>query len=545
MENKLKIGFLIDNLEINDLDQEIIYHIDQKNICEKYVILNQVIPKPSLNFYIKKFSFMRIVEKLLIKGIHLFEKKVLYSFVNYKYEFKKIDKSYFFKNIINLSPIISEKRLYYDYSNKDLEIVKKQNLDVIIRLGSGIIKGEMLNTPKFGIFSFHHGDNKIFRGGPPGFWEVYHKKNSTGFVIQKLNNILDGGKILFRGLVETKSFYYLNKISIYKNSAKYLSLVLSNLQNDQLRFFDSEIDNSKIYKDPKFHEIIKYLFNTYFYFLKKFISRKFFKKRIRWFVSFKKSENINQIQLDNFNVIKNNDKDRFLADPFVIEKDGKNFVFVEDFYFSKNKGIISCFEIENEDYKFIGTAIKENFHLSFPYIFKYKNKIFMCPESHENKDIRLYESKKFPLQWELSKILVKNISAVDSIIFEKDKLWWLVTSISTSSNVDFNELNIFYSENGPVTDKWIPHKLNPITVNSKIARNGGVIFQDNKIFRIAQKNSFNLYGNNFSINEIKILDKENYKEEILKNINPDFTKGIKGTHHLHNNKNFFVNDFCL
>ena len=80
---------------------------------------------------------------------------------------------------------------------------------------------------------------------------------------------MDGGKILFRGLVETKSFYYLNKISIYKNSAKYLSLVLSNLQNDQLRFFDSEIDNSKIYKDPKFHEIIKYLFNTYFYFSKK------------------------------------------------------------------------------------------------------------------------------------------------------------------------------------------------------------------------------------------------------------------------------------
>ena len=57
MENKLKIGFLIDNLEINDLDQEIIYHIDQKNICEKYVILNQVILNP-LNFYVKKFSFI-------------------------------------------------------------------------------------------------------------------------------------------------------------------------------------------------------------------------------------------------------------------------------------------------------------------------------------------------------------------------------------------------------------------------------------------------------------------------------------------------------
>ena len=58
----------------------------------------------------------------------------------------------------------------------------------------------------------------------------------------------------------------------------------------------------------------------------------------------------------------------------------------------------------------------------------------------------------------------------------------------------------------------------------KIARNGGVIFQDNKVFRIAQKNSFNFYGNKFSINEIKILNKENYKEEIVKKLNPTLLK---------------------
>ena len=225
MINKLKIGFLIDNLQISNLDQEIIYHIDQKNICDKYIILNQKISKPSIFFFIKKYSTIRIIEKILIKLINLFEKRVLYKFVKYKYQFNKIDKSFFYKNVINLNPIISGNRIYYDYSNKDLDKIKEQNLDVIIRLGSGIIKGEILNVSKFGIYSFHHGDNKIFRGGPPGFWEVYYKKNSTGFVIQKIDNILDGGKILYRGLVETKSFYYLNKISIYKNSAKYLSLV--------------------------------------------------------------------------------------------------------------------------------------------------------------------------------------------------------------------------------------------------------------------------------------------------------------------------------
>ena len=60
------------------------------------------------------------------------------------------------------------------------------------------------------------------------------------------------------------------------------------------------------------------------------------------------------------------------------------------------------------------------------------------------------------------------------------------------------------------------------------------------IFRIP-----GVYGNKFSINEIKILNKENYKEEIVKKIEPNFIKGIKGTHHLHMSKNFLVNDFCL
>ena len=35
----------------------------------------------------------------------------------------------------------------------------------------------------------------------------------------------DGGKIIFKGQVETKYFYFLNQISIFKNSSKYLSKI--------------------------------------------------------------------------------------------------------------------------------------------------------------------------------------------------------------------------------------------------------------------------------------------------------------------------------
>ncbi|MGO9567709.1 MAG: hypothetical protein ACLP5H_09225, partial [Desulfomonilaceae bacterium] len=38
-------------------------------------------------------------------------------------------------------------------------------------------------------------------------------------------------------------------------------------------------------------------------------------------------------------------KDRFWADPFPVEIDGKYFIFVEEFVYARNKGHISAIEI--------------------------------------------------------------------------------------------------------------------------------------------------------------------------------------------------------
>ena len=449
------------------------------------------------------------------------------------------------EEMINVKPVISESRYFYDFLNEDIERIKNKNLDVILRLGSGIIRGEMLNASKNGIFSFHHGDNLLFRGGPPGFWEVYFSKPLTGFIIQKLTNVLDGGEIIFKGQVETKSNYYLNQASIFKNSAKYLSKVLDDLRDGKIKFNIEQNDKVKIFKDPKFLVTIKYLFITYLKLSKKFFNEKIANKRIRWHVSYKSEENLEDLKLDNFKVIENNNKNRFLADPFALKKNNKNFIFLEDFNFSNKKGIISCFEVKNNESKFLGPVLEENFHLSFPYIFEYKDKIFMCPETHQKKEIRIYICEDFPLKWKFHKTLIKKINSVDTILFEKDKLWWLITSTSNMSTKDFNELNIFYSENGPLTDTWTAHDLNPIVVNPNIARNGGLIINNDKIFRVSQKNGFNVYGESFSVNEIKVLSKSSFEEVKTLDFYPNFKKNLKGTHHLNNKDNFFVNDFCL
>ena len=545
MEKKLEIGLLVDNLNLSELNQEIIHHIIDQKICNKFTIIKQNIPKKKFIFFIKKYSIFRIAEKSLIKLVFLFEKYFLSKFFKRKYNFKKIDIQLLTQDILNVYPHISKSGYFFEYSEKDIEIIKNKKLDIIVRLGSGIIRGKMLKASKNGIFSFHHGDNQYFRGGPPGFWEVYYNKPLTGFVIQRLNEVLDGGEILFKGHVETKYNYYLNQQSIFKNSAKYLAKILLDLKLNRLKNFKVDSSDAKIFKDPKFFVILKYVAKTYFKLIKKFIFEIILNKKIRWHVSFKLNTGIENLNLSDFEVIQNQDKNRFLADPFVMEKNDKNFIFLEDFYFSKNKGIISCFEINKNKVKFLGPVLEEDFHLSFPYIFKYNEQIFMCPETHQKEEIRIYICEKFPLKWRFYKTLIKKINAVDTVLFEKDKLWWLITSTSNRFMNDFNELNIFYSENGPLTDDWLAHDLNPVVVNPNIARNGGIIIDKEKIFRISQKNGFNFYGENFSINEIKIINKKNFKEDKILNIFPPYKKNIKGTHHLNNEGKFFVNDFCL
>ena len=93
-----------------------------------------------------------------------------------------------------------------------------------------------------------------------------------------------------------------------------------------------------------------------------------------------------------------NPKNTYFADPFLFRFRGKDYCFVEHFNFLSNKGHISALEINDlEETKFLGAAINEDFHLSYPNIFQHNDEIYMCPESSAAKDIRLYRCLIFHL----------------------------------------------------------------------------------------------------------------------------------------------------
>jgi len=71
-----------------------------------------------------------------------------------------------------------------------------RRLDFVVRFGFGILRGEVLTAPKYGVFSYHHGDLRAYRGRPAGFWEFMNDEDTVGVTLQQLTDTLDGGRII-------------------------------------------------------------------------------------------------------------------------------------------------------------------------------------------------------------------------------------------------------------------------------------------------------------------------------------------------------------
>ncbi len=95
------------------------------------------------------------------------------------------------------------------FSDSDLEEIASHNLDFILRFGFGIIRGKIHDVPKYGVWSFHHDDERAVRGAPSALWPIYNGSPQSGVILQRLNDKLDGGVILRRMLLPTIDTSYI------------------------------------------------------------------------------------------------------------------------------------------------------------------------------------------------------------------------------------------------------------------------------------------------------------------------------------------------
>ena len=222
---------------------------------------------------------------------------------------------------------------------------------------------------------------------------------------------------------------------------------------------------------------------------------------------------------------------RFVADPFMLFKNGKYTMFFEVLNRETNQGDIGYAESEDGkkwDYRKI--IIDEKFHLSYPYIFEWDNNYYLIPESHEDFSVRLYKAISFPIKWEYIGNLLSGYRYVDPSIFRYKDKWWMFVSTGKSS-----VLNLYYSEN--LLTGWQSHPMNPIVkLDKNISRPGGrVIVYNDKFYRLTQDDDPS-YGIQVFAFEITELTEKTYEEKMVSET-PVVTKtgngwNAAGMHHV-------------
>jgi len=207
----------------------------------------------------------------------------------------------------------------------------------------------------------------------------------------------------------------------------------------------------------------------------------------------------------------------FIADPFMVRKGTSWYMFFEVLNAANNQGDIGFAESSDGFHWHYGKIVlDEDFHLSYPYIFKYENDYYMIPESNEVKAVRLYRAVEFPTKWRFESRLLKGERFSDNSVFYDNRRWWLFTETSSKPHNN-GTLRLYYASH--LKGTWTEHPESPVVENDpNIARPGGrVIKFGNEIIRYAQ-DDYPYYGNQVWAMKITELTTIHYREKLYRRV---------------------------
>ena len=77
-----------------------------------------------------------------------------------------------------------------------------------------------------------------------------------------------------------------------------------------------------------------------------------------------------------------------------------------------------------------------------------------------------------------------------------------------------------------------PCAANPVRIDPAGGRNAGLIMDGGRIYRLAQRQGFDRYGEGLIVNEVLAVSDEAYREREVRRIDPDFGRRLIGSHHM-------------
>lgn len=418
----------------------------------------------------------------------------------------------------------------------DLEGIRAHRPDLLVRLGFQVLHGGILTLAECGVWSFHHGDNRVKRGLPPSFWEILERSPVVGTTLQILSERLDAGLVLARttsathldSLARTNILNYWKSLSLLPRQLARLHRLgsmrfLAEVQRENAA---PDFYSNALYRKPRPMLALHLWMRTMLRGFRERIVERFAPGGWNLLVSTRPEK---ALSLRHYRRLIP-PKGCIWADPFVIQRDGKTCIFFEE-QLGRTNGHIAVAELSEGGRYRISPVIKTRWHLSYPFLLEHDGQLYMIPESRGAHCICLYRCVEFPHKWERLPDLMSDVHAVDSTVFFREGRWWMFTTlIENPGSPSTDELFIFSATEFP-TNQWTPHPLNPVISDVRRGRMAGAFFvgKDGCLYRPAQDGSHR-YGGSMSFNRVDRLDMECYAETTVSLVEPDWSPLVCAVH---------------
>lgn len=417
----------------------------------------------------------------------------------------------------------------------DVEKIRSYQLDAILKFGFNILHGQVLEAARYGVWSYHHDDHLKYRGGPPGFWEIFLGDPWSGAMLQRITEVLDDGEVLhkehFRTMLQSYSF---NLDRLWSGSACWPALqVLQKLHPElDTRGPVSSRSAAPIYRRPTNLQMLQFSARV----LKNKLQERRQPQgppREHWALGICKGgpdQLIDQSELLEPQWLCT-EPGTFCADPFIVRQGSRDYLFFEKFHYSTGKGCIAVTSTQDwQSFSAVETTlVNKDQHYSYPMVFESPEGFFCIPEQHQQKQIALYEITDFPMGWKKRQVLLDNFAGLDPTIYFDGELWWLLVG---GPDLKVDRLYAFYASK--VTGPWKPHAHNPIVeTKARRSRPAGSIFQHKgKLYRPAQY-GYRYYGYGLLLYQIEELTPLAYRESLARVLVPQPSWSFAdGLHHL-------------
>lgn len=237
---------------------------------------------------------------------------------------------------------------------------------------------------------------------------------------------------------------------------------------------------------------------------------------------------------------------RYYADPFPVAHAGGTMLFVEEYGYAHDKGLISAVPLGPDGP--IGTPVpvlEAAHHLSYPFVFEVDGTHWMVPESGTTGTVDLYRATAFPGGWVKEATLLSGLSASDPTLLRQDGRWWLFASVRDDGERDgpfaawgsySDALHLWSAPDfrGP----WTPHPANPVLIDVASARSGGrIVARGGALFRPVQ-DCRDGYGSALGLARIERLDAEGYRQHVETILRPGPSFPGTGLHSLNRSADF-------